>query len=367
MKILVAGDWHSDVHEDGVYQAYEKLGHEVFKFSWHQYFEFKILPTSAVFKIKLFWLKFQNKFIVGPVVKNINRDFVNIIEEKRPDIISLYRGTHITKRTLRAIKKNHPYIYLICHNEDDPFTAGHPYWLWRHFKDSISEYDLVLAHRLRNVQQYEQAGARNVKFLRSWFAIERTHPVKLLPEEKLKYECDVVFAGHFEDDGRVEYLEEIVNNGFKLKLFGPGKYWDPVLRKSKLLRHLAPLQQVWGDDYNKALCGAKVALCFMSKLNKDTYTRRCFEIPATNTVLISEYSDELSSLYNAGVEADFFKSKQDLIQILHRYVDDEAYRESVAKAGHRRVVVDGHDVVSRMKMVLEWFNEIKNKDLKENN
>ena len=54
MKILVAGDWYSDVHEDGVFQAYEKLGHEVFKFSWHQYFECKILPTSAVFKIKLF-------------------------------------------------------------------------------------------------------------------------------------------------------------------------------------------------------------------------------------------------------------------------------------------------------------------------
>ena len=103
---------------------------------------------------------------------------------------------------------------MICHNEDDPFTAGHPYWLWRHFKDSISEYDLVLAHRFRNVQQYEQAGAGNVKFLRSWFATERTHPVKLLPEEKLKYECDVVFAGHFENDGRIGYLEEIVKKGF---------------------------------------------------------------------------------------------------------------------------------------------------------
>lgn len=367
MKILVAGDWYSDVHEEGVYQAYQEIGHDVFKFKWHQYFQLEKKNSPLISIVNSFWCKFQDKFIVGPIVSKINYDFIKAVEKCQPDIISLYRATHITKKTLRKIKKENPSTYLISHNEDDPFTKGHPYWLWRNFHAAIPEYDLVLAHRLRNVEQYENAGAKNVNFLRSWFDPKRTHAVKLSSNDKLKFKCDVVFAGHFEDDGRVEYLEEIVNNGFKLKLFGPGKYWDPVLRKSKHLRHLAPLQQVWGDDYNKALCGAKVALCFMSKLNKDTYTRRCFEIPATNTVLISEYSDELSSLYNAGVEADFFKSKQDLIQILHRYVDDEAYRESVAKAGHRRVVVDGHDVVSRMKMVLEWFNEIKNKDLKENN
>jgi spore maturation protein CgeB len=367
MRILVAGDWYSDVHEDGVYHAYQEIGHDVFKFKWHQYFQLEEKTSSFILIINSFWYKFQNKFIVGPIVSKINYDFIKAVEKCQPDIISLYRATHITKKTLRKIKNENPSTYLISHNEDDPFTKGHPYWLWRNFHAAIPEYDLVLAHRLRNVEQYKNAGAKNVNFLRSWFDPKRTHAVKLSSNDELKFKCDVVFAGHFEDDGRVEYLEEIVNNGFKLKLFGPGKYWDPVLRKSKSLRHLAPLQQVWGDDYNKALCGAKVALCFMSKLNKDTYTRRCFEIPATNTVLISEYSDELSSLYNAGVEADFFKSKQELIQILRRYVDDEAYRASVAKAGHKRVVVDGHDVVSRMKMVLEWFSEIKNKDLKQNN
>ena len=249
---------------------------------------------------------------------------------------------------------------MICHNEDDPFAVGHPYWLWRHFKGSISEYDLVLAHRLRNVEQYENAGAKNVKFLRSWFAVERTHPVELLAEEKLKYECDVVFAGHFENDGRVEHLKEIVKNGFKLRLFGPGKYWDPVLLESPLLKHLVPVQMVWGDDYNKALCGAKLALCFMSKLNCDTYTRRCFEIPSTKTVLLSEYSNELETLYDSGVEVEFFKTKDELIQVLHRYVNNESLRESVADAGYQRVMTDGHDVVSRMQQVLEWFEQSKN-------
>lgn len=359
MRILVAGDWYSEVHEEGVYQAYKKIGHEVFRFTWHQYFQLEAVPSPLVSKIKSFWRKFQDKFIVGPIISKINRDFLKTVEDCNPDVISLYRGTHITKGTLRTIKKRHPLICLISHNEDDPFTEGHPYWLWRHFLAAIPEYDLVLAHRLRNVQQYEQAGARDVKFLRSWYAPERTHPVLLSDEDKLQFGCDVVFAGHYEDDGRVDYLEEIVRSGFKLRLFGPGKYWDPVLQESSHLRHLVPVHMVWGDNYNKALCGAKVALCFFSKLNRDTYTRRCFEIPATKTVLLSEYSDELATLYRAGVEADFFKSKEELMQKLREYVDNESLRESVAQAGYHRVVADGHDVVSRMKQVLEWVEQSK--------
>jgi spore maturation protein CgeB len=359
MRILIVGDWYSDVHEEGVYQAYQKLGHEVFRFTWHQYFQPAPVSLPIIAKFKSFWRKFQDKFIVGPILCRINFDLIKKVDECRPDLISVYRGTHITKGMLRKIKKRFPEICLVSHNEDDPFAEGHPYWLWRHFLAAIPEYDLVLAHRLRNVQQYEDVGAKNVKFLRSWYAPERTHAVTLTDVEKLKFECDVVFAGHYEDDGRIAYLEEIVRQGLKLRLFGPGKYWDPVLRESDILQHLLPIQMVWGEDYNKALCGAKVALCFFSKLNHDTYTRRCFEIPATKTVLLSEYSDELATLYQTGVEADFFKTKEELMQKLHRYFDNAPLRLSVAQAGYHRVVADGHDVVSRMKQVLEWAAQVK--------
>jgi len=359
MRILVAGDWYSDVHEEGVYQAYQKLGHEVFRFTWHQYFQTAPVSFPLVAKIETIWRKLQDKFIVGPILYRINCDFIKKIDECKPDLISIYRGTHITKITLRTIKKRFPECRLVSHNEDDPFTEGHPCWLWRNFLASIPEYDLVLAHRLRNINEYKQAGAKNVKFLRSWYAPERTHAVDLTEDEKFKFECDVVFAGHFEDDGRIDKLEEIVRQGFKLRIYGPGKYWDPILRDSELLQHLVPVQMLWGEDYNRALCGAKVALCFFSKLNCDTYTRRCFEIPATQTVLLSEYSDELATLYQEGVEADFFKSKEELIRKLHRYVDNDAFRTSVALGGYLRVIADGHDVVSRMRQVLEWSEQIR--------
>ena len=359
MRILVAGDWYSDVHEEGVAQAYQALGHEVFSFKWNKYFEIRSLSLSA--KIIGFVYKFQNKFILGPVILNINRDFKKKIDEFSPDLVSIYRGTHITKNTLRFIKKRHPKIIFISHNEDDPFTGNHPFWLWRHFLASIPEYDLVLAHRERNIKQYENIGAKKVKFLRSWYAPLRTHSVTLSEKDKLHFECDVVFAGHFEADGRIALLEEIVKSGIKLRIFGPGKYWDPVLSDSELLRHLVPVKTAWGDDYNKSLCGSKVALCFFSRLNRDTYTRRCFEIPATKTMLLSEYSDELSGLYKEGREVDFFRSKEELMHKLRLYIENDSLRTSVALAGFNRVLSDGHDVVSRMKLVVEWVADIQKK------
>ncbi len=353
MKVLVAGDWHSELHEEAVYRAFKQLGFEVHRFSWHEYFQ----PNRALRIVDHALKKVQNKFITGPIVTSINRDFLATVTALRPNLVFIYRGTHITPASLRAVKARFPSVTLVGYNNDDPFAPGHSIWLWRYFMDAIPIYDLMLAYRHSNVVDFMRAGAKKVQLLRAWFTEERNHPVELSADEAERFNCDVVFVGHYESDDRLEFLEEIVRHGFKLRLFGPGYDWDPVIAKSPVLRHLTPVRLVWGEDYNRALCGAKIALCFFSKLNRDTYTRRCFEIPATRTFMLSEYSEDLSGLYREGLEADFFRSKQELIEKLRVYLSDDDRRKSVAEAGYQRVRTDGHDVVSRMRQVLKWAAE----------
>lgn len=355
MRILVAGDGHSELHELPVCSAFEKLGHEVNRFFWHQYFA---KSAGGLVPIRQALNRFQNKFLVGPIIDRLNEDLLNSVEKSRPELVFIYRGTHIKCQTLREIKQRLPSAVVIGYNNDDPFAHGHPFWLWRHFLASLVEYDLVLAYRHHNAEEFLRAGAKRVRLLRSWFVPERNHPVILSSEERSQYGCDVVFVGHYEADQRVEYLEEVVKQGFSLKLYGPGYDWDPVIARSPWLRRLGPIRLVWGEDYNKAICGAKVALCFLSKLNRDTYTRRCFEIPATKTLLLSEYSDDLAVLYQEGAEADFFRSKIELVRKLQTYLSRDLQRHSIAQAGYQRVIADGHDVVSRMRQVLRWVAEL---------
>ena len=364
MRILVVGDWHSELHEEAVFRALIDLGHEVSSFKWFSFFAPRPGIIGHIYhKLQ----RIQDKFVVGPLIGAINRKLLDRIREVTPESIFIYRGTHITSRTLRGIRKLVPGCVLVGYNNDDPFSPQQPKYLWRHFLHAVPEYDLIFAYRHHNIAEYRNAGARRVELLRSWFVPWRNRSINLSDTDASQFACDVVFVGHFEADQRLEFLEEVVRQGFSLRLFGPEKYWEAPLANSDVLCHLHPVRMVLGDEYNKALCGAKIALCFLSKLNRDSYTRRCFEIPATKTLMLSEWTEDLASLFSADEEVVFFSSKEEMIRKIRTLLKDEAKRRRIAEAGYRRVTRDGHDVVSRMETLLERVGEIRNEEGRDGN
>ena len=62
-------------------------------------------------------------------------------------------------------------------------------------------------------------GYSNVTLLRSYFIKERNYPIPDLQTQK--YKADVIFAGHYEDDGRDSFIKTILDAGIDFKLFGP--------------------------------------------------------------------------------------------------------------------------------------------------
>lgn len=166
----------------------------------------------------------------------------------------------------------------------------------------------------------------------------------------------MVFAGHYEDDGRVEYLNAICRAGFNLNLFGSG--WQDALKRFELepfLRSKYPISPVFGADYRYAICGAKVALCFFSTLNCDTYTRRNFQIPAMRVAMLSEYTDDMASLFRPDFEACYFRTPEEMLEQLSRLLRNADFRNEIAVAGYNRVYADNHSVVGRMET---WLNQI---------
>jgi spore maturation protein CgeB len=137
-----------------------------------------------------------------------------------------------------------------------------------------------------------------------------------------------------------------------------GSGWDKPLRGSSALQRFAPTSYLESSEYVKALCATKIALCFLSKLNRDTYTRRCFEIPATGAALFSEYSPDLASLFVEGKEVEFFRCGEELVEKTEFYLGNPERLEALRLAGMRRVTSDGHDVLSRMRymtaLVRDW-------------
>lgn len=361
MRVLVAGDWHSDLHEEEVCKSLRRLGHEVLEFKWHHYFAFASQsPRTLVAICK----RIQNKFVLGPLIARLNKDFLDYVLNSKPQAIFIYRGTHLTEKSLRAVRLALPSCKLIGYNNDNPFAPMQPKYFWRHFISSIPQYDLMLAYRHENLKDFTGAGARKVDLLRSWYLNDKHTNYVLTPQEQLEFSSDVVFVGHFEDDGRLECLEEVAKAGVDLRIFGPPYEWNKRLKKSKELRHLCPVRLVWREEYVKAIAGAKIALCFLSKLNQDTYTRRCFEIPAIGTLLLSESSEDLQGLYRKGIDADFFKTKDELMLAIRKYLGDDDLRAKVALSGQQRVIADRHDIDSRMSLLIDSIESLNCVEIK---
>ena len=359
MKILIAGDWHSELHEEAVYQAFQQLGHEPVRFSWHQYFK----QQGMLGRLAVPLLKAQNKYMLGPVVDRLNLDLVALAANERPDIVFIYRGSHVYPGTLREFRRVARNAILVGYNNDDPFSPRYPRWKWRHFLAGVPEYDLMLAYRPLNIEEFKVAGAKRVELLRSWFIPERNYPVVLSDDERARFDCDVVFVGHYEDDGRLSALAGLAEAGFSVKIFGPYKGlgpngWHGKIDRYSSLRGCVPTEFLNGAEYVKALCGARIALCFLSKLNRDSYTRRCFEIPAVGAALFSEYSDDLGSLFSEGIDAELFRNHAELIAKVRTYLNDVPRLAALRAAGMRRVWSDGHDVGSRAKQLIKWIEDI---------
>jgi hypothetical protein len=205
-----------------------------------------------------------------------------------------------------------------------------------------------LVYRQKNVEDLRAIGVPRVALIRSAFVPEVDHPMFLTKEDIDRFCSDVVYVGHFERDSRLDFLQALDASGVRLRIFGPD--WDRAPRREWLKKYY-PIRPLVGEDYRKAIAGSKISICFLSTLNHDTYTRRCFEIPAIGGFLLCQRSRDMEGLFRSGREAAFFSSADELVLQTHLYLGNSALRERIAQAGLRAVWDGGHDIVSRMREV----------------
>jgi spore maturation protein CgeB len=347
-KVLLIGDYMWPWYQEACAHALERIGCEVVRFGWFSDF-WHWIPGHTEPVYHSVYHRAQYRYQLGPTIWRIHRRLLRIAGQTKPDIVWFYNVTLISPAILRKMRDLLPDTVFCQYSNDNPFSPTAKARLWRQYLASSPYFDVHFAFRHSNIADYHRLGARHVHLLRAYFIPEDEYPIA--PDEiPERFKCDVVFAGHYENDGRVDMLEAVSEAGFKLNLFGGG--WDAALDTLRIdspLRAKYPIMPATGADYRYAICGAKVALSFLSNLNQDTYTRRSFQIPAMKTAMLSQYTDDLASLFQPGIEAAFFENADEMLGELRRLVDDRELRESIAAAGYERVYSDGHDVTTRMK------------------
>ena len=336
ISILFVGDSSYEMYVKAFYEAAKKLDNVKAKL-----IDFGKLNTSSS-KDNLA-LRFERHYRIGPHVLLVNNEIIKYVKNNRVDIVFLYACDIINAS---VVKKLSQLTYVAVYNNDNPFSSYYSKYMWKKVIASLKFADIVYSYRKSNIEQYKKAGAKKVKLLRSYYIKERNY---YIPDEEIELEVpDVCFIGHHEDDGRIEYIEALLKKGIDV---GVPEYWEKLGIKSEHLIYIKDSHK----RYNEILNKTKIAIVFLSSINEDTYTRRCFEIPVVKTLMIAPKNSDIESMFDDGKEVVLYRSKEDLCDKVIYYLNHTELRDKIALSGYARVIKDGYDVTDRVKEIISDY------------
>ena len=259
-------------------------------------------------------------YCTGGVV-SMNRRLDEQVTTTRPDVVWIEKGDWVYPATLRALRGSCGQI--VHYNTDDIF--GRRTWFWMH-RRGLRLYDAVLTTNRHNV--VEITSRFGVRALRAGMGYDASE--HRMRDRRQNPGRDIVFIGHWEPHTE-SYVRALKNAGLPVRVWGHSwkKASDPALRS------VSPLSQ---NEYVATIASSALALCSLSKGNRNESTGRSFEIPAIGTCMIAERTAEHEYLYGDMSGAALFSDESELVRRARELIEDAALREGIAQRGHARLI-----------------------------
>jgi spore maturation protein CgeB len=271
---------------------------------------------------------------------------LNAIEHEQYDFAFIDGGSLVGPGLIRALQKRG--CKVVNFNHDDPF-GRRDRMRYALYRAAIPFYDLVAVVRRENVAEAKAMGARRV--MRTFMVADESFhvPRPESREDRRIWQSEVAFVGTWMP-GRGSFLARLLDLGVPLSIFGNG--WERSGRWQKL-RTVIKTQGLADERYCLAIQYAKICLGLLSSGNRDLYTTRSMEIPAIGSLLCAQRTDEHEQLYVEGSEAVFWSDADECARICHELLRDEARRNRIAQAGHRRCLENGHFSQNLLQQIID--------------
>lgn len=334
MKMIYVASLAKEPDRDsGWIREFQSIGWKVIPFS-----------TEINFSGQAIIKKIKKRFNFCKENKSCQQRLLNLAVEQKPRWIHFRLPVEFDRQTILLLKNQS--IVVTQYFNDDPFSRKSPFGLHWKFRRALSAYDGHFVYRAHNVDTYKCAGAKFVEHCPPTFDPER-HFINLAKGKK-KFIADTAFIGHWENDGRVELLDNLYRLGFKIIIKGGN--WNRAVR-NRSLNALAPIKTAFGSEYNYIYSNVLAGLCFFSKINNDTWTERALEIVAVGGLLVCERTKESEIYFVDREEAYFFSSINELVEILKELKNNPAKREQIRKAGHKRLLTGNFTIKDRARQI----------------
>lgn len=202
-------------------------------------------------------------------------------------------------------------------------------------------YDLIFSFSAVTTRFFKQALALDARHLP--FGAARVSTVIRDKDQ------DVLFVGSA--DLRRVFLLENIHEHISIR----GSRWRrnfPLM--SDALRRCVDDRPVWGDDLQDLLQRSRIVL---NITRSDFYgaetgvNLRIFEAVAAGCFLLTDYCEEITTLFTPGEEIEVYRSGSELKEKVRYYLAHPEERERIARNGHARFL-RGHGWHDRVKQIL---------------
>jgi spore maturation protein CgeB len=256
------------------------------------------------------------------------------IEEFKPDLVLNQDLFHVDTRLARRIKQIGRPI-LIGQVGISPSRG-----------EDWSVYDLMISQMAAVVDFFRQHGARAELI---HLAFEPSIPDVLPPPPAQN--LDVTFVGAISADHQLRVAQlEAVARRYDLKLFGSGLHTLPA--SSPL--HRCYQGEVWGAEMYQALRASRITLnSHIDMAGREAGNARLFEATGVGAFLLTDFKDNLHTLFTPGREVAAWRTVEDCLAQIERYLADDAARMSISAAGQARTFA-AHTFRDRVAQILAF-------------
>lgn len=291
--------------------------------------------------------KVARRFNIGRANQLMQDGLIRLVQREKPDWVHFRLPIEFSRKAIIELKNKG--ITVTQYFNDDPFSKRTPLGLHWKFRRALTAYDGHFVYRTRNIENYLNAGATQVQHCPPTYDPRRHYLSERLPNGQ--FLADAAFIGHWEDDWRTNCLDTLVRNKFQVIL--KGGLWNEAIKTRSLVK-LAPITHAFGEEYNHIYANVNAGLCFFSKINNDTWTERALEIVAIGGVLVCERTEEAQQYFKDRVEAYFFSTEDELIEIVEELKSNLSKREEVRIAGYKRLISEPNSIRDRAKQIIEF-------------
>jgi|SRR5579863_6411907 len=289
----------------------------------------------------------------------LNQAVVQASRDFRPNLIFLAHGEYITAATIRYCRQFGLVFAFMGDDIMNPINRSAT------FDEVIAEVDCILTTNSWNVPELRAAGVSRVEYSPWAYDPDIHFPAPITASDRLRFACDIGFVGTFRPE-RADYLERVVSRcpGLVTRIWG-GEwrkmrrwlYRIPRTRWPRLRASVTP-EEVWCEDYSKAIQSAGIVLGLLNHANRDLHTARTFEIPACGGFMLAERTPEHQLYFEEDREAVYFGDLAELIDKIDYYSRNDTERRKIAAAGYQRCIGSGYQYIDRARAALNVFDEM---------